>query len=223
MLSSACVCPLLIVFSLVDLANQFFVTVVKSLAARPRFEHGSLPPQGKRISNYPNRPWVIRPESICDISATQLFFTRIHETCLLGLFMATYLSRRVDFPMVDMANVAYYPRIYDLAHRFFEEAWEDICGLSYPTLVNDLRIGFPVVDISTKFHAPLRYGDTIHAKIWISQVGNKSATWEYEFRNQDDLLLWESTQVTVCVSMETMDSLEIPEVLKSGMTDSNQG
>lgn len=125
--------------------------------------------------------------------------------------------------MVDMANVAYYPRIYDLAHRFFEEAWEDICGLSYPTLVNDLRIGFPVVDISTKFHAPLRYGDTIHAKIWISQVGNKSATWEYEFRNQDDLLLWESTQVTVCVSMETMDSLEIPEVLKSGMTDSNQG
>lgn len=137
--------------------------------------------------------------------------------------MATYLSRRVDFPMVDMANVAYYPRIYDLAHRFFEEAWEDICGLSYPTLVNDLRIGFPVVDISTKFHAPLRYGDTIHAKIWISQVGNKSATWEYEFRNQDDLLLWESTQVTVCVSMETMDSLEIPEVLKSGMRDSNQG
>lgn len=137
--------------------------------------------------------------------------------------MATYLSRRVDFPMVDMANVAYYPRIYDLAHRFFEEAWEDICSLSYPTLVNDLRIGFPVVDISTKFHAPLRYGDTIHAKIWISQVGNKSATWEYEFRNQDDLLLWESTQVTVCVSMETMDSLEIPEVLKSGMTDSNQG
>jgi len=137
--------------------------------------------------------------------------------------MATYLSRRVDFPMVDMANVAYYPRIYDLAHRFFEEAWEDICGLSYPTLVNDLRIGFPVVDISTKFHAPLRYGDTIHAKIWISQVGNKSATWEYEFRNQDDLLLWESTQVTVCVSMETMDSLEIPELLKSGMTDSNQG
>ena len=137
--------------------------------------------------------------------------------------MATYLSRRVDFPMVDMANVAYYPRIYDLAHRFFEEAWEDICGLSYPTLVNDMRIGFPVVDISTKFHAPLRYGDTIHAKIWISKVGTKSATWEYEFRNQDEALLWESTQVTVCVSMDSMDSLEIPEELKSGMINSNQG
>ena len=125
--------------------------------------------------------------------------------------------------MVDMANVAYYPRIYDLAHRFFEEAWEDICGLSYPTLVNDMRIGFPVVDISTKFHAPLRYGDTIHAKIWISKVGTKSATWEYEFRNQDEALLWESTQVTVCVSMDSMDSLEIPEELKSGMINSNQG
>ena len=38
--------------------------------------------------------------------------------------MAVTLERRVDYPMIDNANIAYYPRIYDLAHRFFEEAWE---------------------------------------------------------------------------------------------------
>ena len=38
--------------------------------------------------------------------------------------MAVTLERRVDYPMIDNAIIAYYPRIYDLAHRFFEEAWE---------------------------------------------------------------------------------------------------
>ena len=36
--------------------------------------------------------------------------------------MAVQLNRGVDFPMVDLANIAYYPRIFDLAHRFFEDA-----------------------------------------------------------------------------------------------------
>ena len=37
--------------------------------------------------------------------------------------MAVHLQRGVDFPMVDLANIAYYPRIFDLAHRFFEDSW----------------------------------------------------------------------------------------------------
>lgn len=192
------------------------------VAARPRFEHGSLPPQGKRISNYPNRPWVNLAGNICNISATQFYLTSIHQICALGFTMATYLSRRVDFPMVDMANVAYYPRIYDLAHRFFEEAWEDMCDVSYPTMVNEMRIGFPVVEITSKFHNPLRYGDIIQAKIWISKVGTKSVTWQYEFRNQNDILLWSSTQVTVCVSMDNMESLPIPESLLPGLRNSKE-
>ena len=124
--------------------------------------------------------------------------------------------------MVDMANVAYYPRIYDLAHRFFEEAWEDMCDVSYPTMINEMRIGFPVVEIASKFHHPLRYGDIIQAKIWISQVGTKSVTWQYEFRNQNDILLWNSTQVTVCVSMVNMEPLSIPEILLNGLRTSKE-
>ena len=33
--------------------------------------------------------------------------------------MAVELARRVDYPMLDGANIAYFPRIFDLAHRFF--------------------------------------------------------------------------------------------------------
>ena len=60
--------------------------------------------------------------------------------------MAVTVRRRVDFPMVDMANITYYPRIYDLAHRCFEEAWALICGVEYATLVTERNLGYPVVD-----------------------------------------------------------------------------
>ena len=49
--------------------------------------------------------------------------------------MAVQLERGVDFPMVDLANIAYYPRIFDLAHRFFEDAWVPICNIRYADLL----------------------------------------------------------------------------------------
>jgi YbgC/YbaW family acyl-CoA thioester hydrolase len=132
-------------------------------------------------------------------------------------FMAVKLTRRVDFPMLDMAGIAFYPRIFDLAHRFFEETWEVMCGVDYPHIIQEMEVGFPVVDIKSEFHSPFRYGDTINAKIWISKVGVKSCTWQYRFFNQNDELLWSSEQVTVCVSMKNMESLPIPSELRSGL------
>ena len=52
--------------------------------------------------------------------------------------MAVELSRRIDWPMIDPANVVYYPLYWDLAHRFFEEAWEPICGIDYTTIMAGL-------------------------------------------------------------------------------------
>tara|TARA_Y100000766_G_scaffold143209_1_gene123114 strand:- start:295 stop:741 length:447 start_codon:yes stop_codon:yes gene_type:complete len=131
--------------------------------------------------------------------------------------MAVQLSRRVDFPMLDMAGIGFYPRIYDLAHRFFEDSWMEMCGVDYPHIIGEMMIGFPVVDIKSEFHAPFRYGDTVTAKIWISKIGSKSCTWQYRFSNQNGELLWSSEQITVCVSMTDMSSVVIPDVLRKGL------
>ena len=131
--------------------------------------------------------------------------------------MAVELSRRVDYPMLDGANIAYYPRIFDLAHRFFEEAWEPMCGVSYPEMINNRKIGFPVVHVETDFIAPLRYGDIIHATIAIERVGASSVTWNYRLYNQDETLLWASSQVTVCVDMDSLESQPVPDDLRQGL------
>ena len=133
--------------------------------------------------------------------------------------MAVQLSRRVDFPMLDMAGIGFYPRIYDLAHRFFEDSWREMCGVDYPHIIGEMKIGFPVVDIKSEFHSPFRYGDTVTAKIWISKIGSKSCTWQYRFTNQNGELLRSSEQITVCVSMTDMSSMVIPDTLLKGLED----
>ncbi|CAI8283867.1 MAG: hypothetical protein CMA41_06350 [Euryarchaeota archaeon] len=131
--------------------------------------------------------------------------------------MAVQLERGVDFPMVDLANIAYYPRIFDLAHRFFEDAWKEICDIRYADLLLSRKTGFPVVHVESDFHAPLRYGDTIIATIWIDTIGESSCTWRYEFHNQNEELLWTSSQVTVCVDMDSMKRRTIPDDLRQGL------
>ena len=132
--------------------------------------------------------------------------------------MPLNFSRRIDFPMVDLAGIVYYPVYWDLAHRFFELSWEKICGINYPKILQDLKLGFPAVKNECEFLAPLKYGDTVNCKIWISDVGNKSCTWEYEFTNQDMKKVWLAKVVTVCVNMDTFESINIPKDLAESLT-----
>ncbi|MAK05315.1 MAG: hypothetical protein CMA03_05475 [Euryarchaeota archaeon] len=132
--------------------------------------------------------------------------------------MPLNFSRRIDFPMVDLAGIVYYPVYWDLAHRFFELSWEKICGINYPKILQDLKLGFPAVKNECEFLAPLKYGDTVNCKIWISDVGNKSCTWEYEFTNQNMKKVWLAKVVTVCVNMDTFESINIPKDLAESLT-----
>ena len=132
--------------------------------------------------------------------------------------MPLNFSRRIDFPMVDLAGIVYYPVYWDLAHRFFELSWEKICGINYPKILQDLKLGFPAVKNECEFLAPLKYGDTVNCKIWISDVGNKSCTWEYEFTNQNMKKVWLAKVVTVCVNMDTFESINIPKDLAESLS-----
>ena len=121
-------------------------------------------------------------------------------------------KRRVDFPMVDLAGIVYYPQYWDIAHRFFEELWEDIFGLHYAEILSNYRIGFPVVHCDTSFISPFKYGDNIICNISIQKIGQSSIQWKYEYRNDDNIVCWTSNQVTVCVDMNNItQKVPIPD------------
>ena len=93
--------------------------------------------------------------------------------------MAFTSQRRVDFPMIDMARIIYYPQFWDLAHRFYEESWEHSCGMHYGTILHEHGIGFPLVHSDAQFLHPLAYGDTVHCTITVPRIGNTSISWRY--------------------------------------------
>lgn len=128
--------------------------------------------------------------------------------------MAVTVRRRVDFPMIDMADIAFYPRIYDLAHRCFEEAWALMCGVEYHEMLYDWKLGYPVVDIASTFHGPLRYGRTAVMTMWIESVGTSSVVWRYRLEDDLGALVWTSRQVTVGVHMDDMSVRPVPEDLR---------
>ena len=134
-----------------------------------------------------------------------------------GVAMAVVLRRRVDWPMLDVAAVVFYPQYFDIAHRFFEESWQQICGIDYPTLTLERRLGFPAVRTEADHVAPLRYGDEIVCTLWIEKVGSKSTTWRYRFEDQNGTVTWKGMVVTVCVDLDTFESIPIPDEIAEAL------
>ncbi|GIS44988.1 MAG: hypothetical protein Ct9H90mP16_20580 [Candidatus Poseidoniales archaeon] len=54
-------------------------------------------------------------------------------------------------------------------------------------MTQKMHLGFPAVHPSADHLAPLRYGDTVHCKLWIESVGN-SPWCGIQYRNQDETL-----------------------------------
>ena len=118
-------------------------------------------------------------------------------------------ERRVDFPMVDLARIVYYPRFWDMAHS----------GMHYNHILSERRIGFPLVHSEAEFLHPLSYGDTVHCTITVPRVGNTSIEWHYEFRNQEGTLCWKAKQITVCTSMDELKSkISVPDWMREGLS-----
>ncbi len=133
--------------------------------------------------------------------------------------MAFISERRIDFPMVDLARIVYYPQFWDLAHRFYEESWDFSCGMHYNEILMKHQIGFPLVHAETNFIHPLSYGDTVKCRLTVVNIGNTSVTWKYEFRNQNNTLCWTSEQVTVCVGMNDITTkIQVPDWMRAGLS-----
>ena len=133
-------------------------------------------------------------------------------------YMVFRSSRRVDFPMVDLAGIMYYPKYWDLAHVFFEEIWEPVCGISYADVLNQKMLAFPLVHSEAKFHHPLRYGDTANCEIQVTGIGNTSITWKFVIYNQNGRKCWTATQTTVCTDLRSIEEkIEVPEWVREGL------
>lgn len=123
--------------------------------------------------------------------------------------MKTFSSQiRVRFGEVDPAGVAYYPRIFDYIHVVTEELWEQHVGVRYDHLIQERKIGFPLVQSNVDFRRPLRFGDRPIAHVTCFHLGRSSLGLRFVFEQHGEVAL-EARMTTVCTDLSTMKSLPI--------------
>jgi len=116
----------------------------------------------------------------------------------------------VRFGHVDPAGIAYFPRIFDFVHEVFEELWETHVGQRYDKLILGRRLGFPLVHSHVDFVSPLHFGDRLQVRVVCAKLGHSSLALRYRFY-RDDTLCVDALMTTVCVNMDGLKPVPIPD------------
>ncbi len=132
----------------------------------------------------------------------------------------TFVQRyKVRFGEIDHAGVMYYPAFFDRMHRAFEDFWEEALGRTYREVLDIDGVGFPVVDIHSRFVAPFRLGDVMRVEISALRLGNRSVTFKYRlFKGDEDTVRTEAEIVSGVIAMESFTPQSLPDHYREALT-----
>lgn len=102
---------------------------------------------------------------------------------------------RVRFGHTDPARIVYYPRFFEWFHDTFEDMFEALLGMSYAEVLSSTGTGFPAVQVACEFVRPARFGELVEIEVFLSRLGEKSATFEYRVRREGTLLATASVKI----------------------------
>jgi 4-hydroxybenzoyl-CoA thioesterase len=129
-----------------------------------------------------------------------------------------YVSRQpVRFADIDRAGIVYYPRFFDFWHRALEDFFNEDVGLAYHKLIDERRIGLPVVHVEADFRQPLAHGDIVAIELSFDRVGDKSVTIRYRMLRPGGDLAAEGTIVHACVDMDSFRAVSIPDDVRAAL------
>ena len=135
------------------------------------------------------------------------FLNLVHDASTGGRCFITH--QQVRFGHIDPAGIAYFPRIFNYIHEAFEDLWGNFIGLPYNRLVNDRRVGFPLVHADVDFKRGLHFGERPTVKVSCFKLGRASLGLRYRYEVGLNLCL-EARMVTACIDLDSVASFPIP-------------
>lgn len=129
----------------------------------------------------------------------------------------TYDRRRtVEWGDSDPAAFINSPRAFDFAVESIEGFYRDVLGLSFLGLLENRRLGAPVVHARCDFKATLRESDTVEMILSIERLGTSSVTWRIDaiFEGKP---VFEVCMVSSYIRLEDSRPVSIPEDFRARM------
>lgn len=123
------------------------------------------------------------------------------------------ISLRVRYGETDQMGIVYhgnYPAYCEVARvEFFREM-----GIPYKEL-EDRGIILPVIELNLKFLRPAHYDDVLKIKTSLPEIPESARIhFDYEIRNQEDVLLTTGYSILAFVDKETRRPVRCPEYMQ---------
>ena len=126
-------------------------------------------------------------------------------------------NHKVRFGDTDYAGIMFYPRYFEMLNAVIEDWFEDAVGASFPTLLDDYRLGSPLGSVTTDFIAPCRLGEVLTFELSVSRLGEKSVTLDVRTERNDETRV-RSTLTHVCVKRDISGAAPWPADVRAAMT-----
>ena len=126
------------------------------------------------------------------------------------------ITRQVEFHETDMAGIMHFSNFFKWM-ECGEAAFYRSLNLPIISFVPGQVVGWPRVNVSCQYLAPLRFNDRAEVKLFVKKVGTRSVTYIFQFRKGPTLVA-QGEVTAVCVTSDDhggMVAQPIPESVRA--------
>jgi 4-hydroxybenzoyl-CoA thioesterase len=135
---------------------------------------------------------------------------------LPGKFSMKFTARRmIQFHHCDPAGIVFYPQFFYILSEVKEEFLIHI-GQPMHKMINEQRIGWPMVRLETDFKKPSRYGDQVEIDIQLFKLGGTSIGLQYSLRGPEGERMLAKT-IIVLTHLDTGKPVPMSDTIRSAL------
>jgi 4-hydroxybenzoyl-CoA thioesterase len=126
-------------------------------------------------------------------------------------------QRKIHFSECDAAGIVFYPQYFVLFNDLIELWIDELLPDGYHGVLGTRRVGMPTVHLEVDFKAISKMGDHVRLSLDVQRLGKKSLTLGWTCTGADGAVRMSARQTIVTTSLDTHESIPIPEDLRAGI------
>jgi 4-hydroxybenzoyl-CoA thioesterase len=126
------------------------------------------------------------------------------------------LPVRIRFSHCDPAGIVFFPQYLVLTNALVEDWFNDCLKIDYAHMIEQRRVGLPIVKLECEFSRPSKMGETVTLALSLAAIGRRSIRIEIVGRCGDEIR-FRANQVLVTTSLEAGTSIDIPDDIASAL------
>jgi 4-hydroxybenzoyl-CoA thioesterase len=123
---------------------------------------------------------------------------------------------RIRFAHCDPAGIVFFPQYLVLTNALVEDWFTERLKIDYAHMISQRRIGLPIVKLDCEFSRASRMGETVTLTLTVNSIGRRSIRIGIVGHCRDEVR-FRANQVLVTTSLETGQSIDIPDDIASAL------